>query len=224
MIFSWRESERDQETVVALVANSLRRDISFGVLPPDAKLKLEDIRARYGGSNNSIREAMRILSGEGLVEAIAQRGFRVASATEEDLNDILRVRTEVEGLALAWSLDKGDADWEGGIVAAHHKLRRAEVTVAHSPDDFNALAWDEAARGFHAALAAACGSVRIIALQQQFFDQSRRFMLAALREGRIDFASRAERQQKLLEAILDRNVETAVALLKEEIAGEVRPP
>ena len=45
-------------TVVALLAAAIRRDIAFGELPPDAKLKIEALRARYGGSAHSMREAL----------------------------------------------------------------------------------------------------------------------------------------------------------------------
>ncbi|MFQ6547869.1 GntR family transcriptional regulator [Aestuariibius sp. 2305UL40-4] len=213
----------EDDTIVSLVASGLRRDISFGVLPPDARLKLTDLRSRYGGSNHSIREALRILSTEGLVEAEAQRGFRVASATEADLADILRLRVEIEGTALDWSLAHGDVTWEGSVIAAHHALGRAEEAVAAAPDDLTALEWDEALRTFHAALAAASGSPRIIALQKQFYDQSRRFTLAALREARLDFAARKARQAALLQSVLDRDAPAARAALTDNILGDLAP-
>lgn len=43
-----------------------------------------------------MRETLQILSTEGLVEATAQRGFRVTSATKDDVRDIEMVRFEVE--------------------------------------------------------------------------------------------------------------------------------
>ncbi len=215
--------DREEDTIVSLVASALRRDISFGVLTPDAKLKLDDLRGRYGGSNHSIREALRILSAEGLVEAEAQRGFRVASATEADLLDILRLRVEIECTALDWAMTNGDVAWEGRVVAAHHALRRAEEAVASQPDDLTALQWDEALRAFHQAIVSASGSPRMNALQTQFYDQSRRFFLAALREGRLDFEARRTRQAALVQAILDRDGAGARAALTEEIAVDLAP-
>jgi len=211
----------EDETIVSLMASALRRDISFGLLSPDAKLKLEDLRGRYGGSNHSLREALRILSTEGLVEAEAQRGFRVASATQDDLEDILRLRAELECLALDWAMAKGDVAWEGHVVAAQHTLRRAEEAVAASPDDLTALQWDEAHRLFQQALVAASGSPRINALQTQFFDQSRRFYLAALREGRLDFAARRTRQDTLVQAILDQDTPRAQTALRAQILADL---
>ena len=102
LFFVGRKSEDD--TVVEMLASAIRRDISFGVLRPDQKLKLTELRQSYGGSNHSMRETLRILTSEGVVEAINQRGFRVTSATEDDLRDILLVRLEVEKLGLKLSL------------------------------------------------------------------------------------------------------------------------
>ena len=70
MIFARSASE--SETVVGLIASALRRDIAFGQLPPDHKLKIESLRTRYGGSGHSVREALTLLADQGvLVESDA---------------------------------------------------------------------------------------------------------------------------------------------------------
>ena len=163
MLFGRRTSE--DETVVTMLASAIRRDISFGVLRPDEKLKLEVLRQSYGGSNHSMRETLRILTSEGLVEATNQRGFRVTSATDGDLRDILLMRLEVEKLALTRSLENGDVAWESAVIAALHALSRAEAAVINAPDDVTALAWDEACRTLTLALASASNSPRLNVLQ-----------------------------------------------------------
>lgn len=213
---------KDEETVVAMLASAVRRDISFGALQPNQKLKIEELRRRYGGSNHSMRETLRMLSAEGLVEATAQRGFRVTSATEDDLRDIMMVRAEIEKLALSLAIALGDVAWEGRVIAAHHALRKAEDAVQATPDDLTALQWDEACRAFSTALIDACGSPRLTDLQRKFFDQSRRFRLALLREGMLDFAARKARQQALLDAVLARDEAAAISILQQEIEAELR--
>lgn len=219
MIFDKYRTE--DETIVNMLASALRRDISFGVLLPDQKLKIETLRQRYGGSNHSMRETLRMLSAEGLVEATAQRGFRVTSATEDDLRDIELVRINLEKIALSLAIEHGDVAWEGRLMAAHHALQRAEEAVASSPDDLVAMEWDEACRMFSATLIEACGSIRMIDLQRKFFDQSRRFRLAQLREGTLNFTKRKARQKKLLDAVLARDTEGAIELMTEDISAEL---
>ena len=218
MIFSLKT--KDDDTIVEMLASALRRDISFGALMPDQKLKIEALRQRYGGSNHSMRETLRLLSAEGLVEATAQRGFRVTSATEDDLKDINLIRCELEKVALGMAIENGDAAWEGRVIAAHHALQKAETLVASDPDDLNALEWDEACRMFSFALIEACDSPRMIDLHRKYFDQSRRFRLALLREGRLDFAARKNRQKELLDAVLARDTVAAVALLIKDIEAD----
>ena len=220
MIFG--KASKEDATVVAMLASALRRDISFGVLAPDEKLKIEQLRQRYGGSNHSMRETLRLLSAEGLVEATAQRGFRVASATEDDLRDILMIRSEIEKIGLGLAIENGDIAWEGRVMAAHHALGRAEEAVRSAPDDLTALEWDKACCVFFASLIDASGSPRLIDLQQKFFDQSRRYRLALLREGRLNFGERKKRQDALLKAVLARDTQTALGLLEQEIEAELR--
>ncbi|MCZ2721383.1 GntR family transcriptional regulator [Marinomonas sp. 15G1-11] len=217
MIFS---NNYDNETVVGLIASAIRRDISFGELSPDKRLKIEELRTRYGGSSHSLREALTRLSTQGLVEANAQRGFRVSSATEEDLKDIIQLRWEIEKLGLEWSLKKGDVKWQGKIIASSHELSRAQESVMASPID-SALEWDEANRMFHINLMSASGSPRLIATHTQLYDQSRRFILRALREQQLNFTSISNNQKRLVDAILVNDIETAKKCLQQDIEGNL---
>ncbi|MEM5521039.1 GntR family transcriptional regulator [Sulfitobacter sp. AS59] len=219
LLFGGRKSEDD--TVVEMLASAIRRDISFGVLRPDQKLKLADLRQSYGGSNHSMRETLRILSSEGMVEAVSQRGFRVTSATEDDLRDILLVRLEVEKLGLKRSIERGDIAWEGRVIAALHAVSRADTVVQNNPDDVTALEWDEACRDLSMALISASGSPRLTDMAAQFYGQSRRFRLALLREGRIDFAARAARRTLLQNAVIAREEQRALQVLEDEIGADL---
>lgn len=219
LLFGGRKSEDD--TVVEMLASAIRRDISFGVLRPDQKLKLADLRQSYGGSNHSMRETLRILSSEGMVEAISQRGFRVTSATEDDLRDILLVRLEVEKLGLKRSIERGDVAWEGRVIAALHAVSRADTVVQDNPDDVTALEWDEACRDLSMALISASGSPRLTDMAAQFYGQSRRFRLALLREGRIDFAACAARRALLQNAVIARDEQRALQVLEDEIGADL---
>tara|TARA_B100000780_G_C21074251_1_gene432414 strand:- start:476 stop:1153 length:678 start_codon:yes stop_codon:yes gene_type:complete len=219
LLFGRRKS--DDDTVVEMLASAIRRDISFGVLRPDQKLKLADLRQAYGGSNHSMRETLRILSSEGVVEATNQRGFRVTSATEDDLRDILLVRLEVEKLGLKRSLERGDVAWESRVIAVLHSVSRADATVLKNPDDVTALEWDEACRDLIMTLISASGSPRISDMAAQFYGQSRRFRLALLREGRIDFAARAARRTAMQNAIIARDEPRALGVLEDEIGADL---
>ena len=211
----------DCDTVVEMLASAIRRDISFGVLRPDEKLKIGVLRQRYGGSNHSLRESLRVLVAEGMVEATNQRGFRVTSATEDDLRDILLMRIEIEKLGLMRSLERGGVEWEAAVIAALHQMSRADAAVQADPDDTTALQWDEACRLFSATLLDASDSPRLVEMASRFYDQSRRFRLARLREGRIDFRARTARHEALKTAIIARDEDAVLQLLEDDIRADL---
>jgi len=131
------------------------------------------------------------------------------------------MRLEVEKLGLARSMERGDVAWESRVVAALHAVGRADTTVLDTPDDVTVLVWDEACRGLVISLVSACESPRLIEMVGQFYNQSRRFRLALLREGRVDFPARKTSQTALRDAILDRDSAKAMAALEHEIRADL---
>lgn len=218
MILSLKKDKNT--TVVGLIASAVRRDIAFGELEPDKKLKIEELRSKYGGSSHSMREALTLLHSEGLVEANSQRGFRVCSATEDDLKDINRMRCEIERLGLKWSMQNSSVSWEGQVIAAQHAFSRAQDAVEVALEE-SALMWDEANKTFHVSLISACDSPRLMITQSQLYDQSRRFRLAALREGQIDFDFISKNHNELVQAVLTQDLETALDCLQKDIEAHL---
>jgi DNA-binding GntR family transcriptional regulator len=82
----------------------LREAIVGGDLPPGAPLRHNELSQRLGVSLVPIREAMRRLEVERLVESVPNRGSRVARISLSDLNDVYgaRVLLEEQALRMAW--------------------------------------------------------------------------------------------------------------------------
>ena len=135
--------------------------------------------------------------------------------------DILLMRLATETPGLRGSIAPGDVAWESRVAAALHALTRAEAQVQAIPDDMTTLNRDEACRAATEALVSACDSPRLIEMARKFYSQSRRFSLALLREGRIDFQERHKRQERLKEAILARDGQTSIRLLAENIKADI---
>ncbi|MGD9864119.1 MAG: GntR family transcriptional regulator, partial [Pseudodonghicola sp.] len=112
-------------------------------------------------------------------------------------------------------------DWEGRVIAAMHALRRAETAVQADPSDLTALAWDEACRALSEVLVDNAGSARLSTMQRNFYNQSRRFRLARLREGLLDFPARAARQSALQQALLAHDAAGALQQLEQDIRADL---
>ena len=112
--------------VGATTYQRIKRDIIFGDLAPGSKLKLDGLKDRYAASMSTLRETLNRLASEGFVAAQDQRGFFVTDVSREDLIEIANLRVLLECHALRLSIANGDTDWEGNLVAAHHKLHLME--------------------------------------------------------------------------------------------------
>jgi GntR family carbon starvation induced transcriptional regulator len=78
------------KTLAEAVFRRLRADVLFGLFPAGSRLRMAELRLRYGASGTVIREALLRLTSAGFAVAEGQRGFRVAETSEENLLDLRR--------------------------------------------------------------------------------------------------------------------------------------
>lgn len=81
------------------VADRLRDDILEGRLAPGTWLRQARLAREQGVSQMPVREALRELAAEGLVEHVPYCGVRVATAHAQDVADLYACRAAIEGLA-----------------------------------------------------------------------------------------------------------------------------
>jgi DNA-binding GntR family transcriptional regulator len=89
---------RDHPSLSQRVAEELRRSILSSRRRPGDRLIEESLSAELGVSRIPIREALRVLAGEGLVEVQPRRGASVADVSPEVARDLVEVRATLEGL------------------------------------------------------------------------------------------------------------------------------
>lgn len=86
-------------TLVEHALETIRRAIVHGELQPGQRLREEELAEQLGISRAPVREAMRALEYEGLVRSEPHRATYVAAPSEEEIEEIYRVRAEVESIA-----------------------------------------------------------------------------------------------------------------------------
>jgi DNA-binding GntR family transcriptional regulator len=195
----------------------VRADIVFGRLPPGKKLKLEGLKEDYGASVSTLREILNRLQSERLVVAEGQKGFEVAPVSIANLREIAALRQLLEGKALDQSFRAGDMEWEGRVVAAHHRLARMEERMARG-DRSCTEGWKQYDWQFHQALISACGSRMLIDTHAAVFDKYLRYQMIAL-SYRGEIAAREH--ALLLECALRRDASQAREVLTQHVAGGV---
>lgn len=93
-----------------LVAAEIRTAILTGRLKPGERLKQEQLAADLSVSRIPVREALRVLEAEGLIESSPGRGSIVARITPRDAAGVLEVRGVLEGLAARLAAERADME------------------------------------------------------------------------------------------------------------------
>jgi len=151
----------EQESVVDMVADRIRAEIVRGGVPAGEPLQISRLSERLGVSHIPVREALRRLETEGLVERHQHgRGVVVVPVTAGRLRHIYRLRLAIEPDLVASSVplldeaalaelealldqlhldDATDADAVESVIRAHHRFHRAIVEPAASGWDLRVL-------------------------------------------------------------------------------------
>lgn len=95
----WDRIGRNRETLNNIVADALREAILSGQFKPGDRLPEPQLAEMFGVSRNPIREALKVLSNEGLVEISPRKGARVPLMSSDELNEIIELRAELEGIS-----------------------------------------------------------------------------------------------------------------------------
>lgn len=210
------DGEEERKSVIEFTYERMRSDILCGNLLPGSKLKIDRLRQTYGVGLHSFREALAKLTMDGLVEVSGKRGFAVKAISLSDLKDITEMRQFLECRALAQSIEHGDLDWEGRVVAAYHKLSRIEQKLNADPAT-HAVEWENRNRDFHAALISACPSPWLLQFQSIMYQQSQRYRMLSFVEKAIPRDDTFAEHEMILEATLGRDIPRATDLLHHHI-------
>ena len=111
------------------VVDHLRRAITDLRFPPGHRLVERELCARTGTSRASIREALRQLEAEGLVQSVPNRGTFVAGLTVADAHDIYEVRAALEPLAARTFIERAAQSQVRALREALDELRRSQGNV-----------------------------------------------------------------------------------------------
>lgn len=191
------------ETLPEQIATRLRRDILRGVLPPGTAVKERDHAAELGVSRTPLREAIRILAKEGLVQLRPARSPIVAKPSFEEVADNIEVMSALEVLSARLTCERAsDAEIESIAEVAD---RMAELY-----DSLDMLDIFEIDMSFHRAIARATGNPVLAEVHQS--------LLARLWRARYLSASRKRSRERVLRqhaeivaALRARDAETAQA-------------
>ncbi len=203
------------DTLVQNCYDQLQSDIITGTLKPGQKLKIETLKELFKVGQSPLREALSRLVAGGLVETQSNKGFYVATLSESDIRDIYRTFTQIENVALAQAIERGDEKWESSVVAALYQLSLIERKKQPVPYSI----WAEKNYAFHVALISGCNSPTLLKIRHDLYVKFDRYCRIAYNLAKEELALNNEEHTKLAHAVLQRNAKEAHALMNHHING-----
>ncbi|ENE3035006.1 FCD domain-containing protein [Escherichia coli] len=168
----------------------LKNDIIRGNFQPDEKLRMSLLTSRYALGVGPLREALSQLVAERLVTVVNQKGYRVASMSEQELLDIFDARANMEAMLVSLAIARGGDEWD---------LRH---------------------QAFHTAIVAGCGSHYLLQMRERLFDLAARYRFIWLRRTVLSvemLEDKHDQHQTLTAAVLARDTARASELMRQHL-------
>lgn len=192
------------------IARQLRADIISGVFGQGETLRQEHLARRFRSSRMPVRDALRILEQEGLVDMQPNRGAQVATLDAEGFREIYEMRAVAEVLALKHAIP------ELTNTRIEEATRVQDLAEQSDIEQFGRLN-----KAFHETLYAPCGRPRLLAHIAALNEVADRYLRIAVIE--LDYVQRSNAEHhELLTACTARDTQRACSLLDQHIteAGE----
>jgi DNA-binding GntR family transcriptional regulator len=146
----------DRSSTTERVADALRTMLFAGDLAPGEPLREVTLAAGFGVARSTVREALQVLAGEGLVTRYPNRGVVVTELTQRDIADIFEARLVLESAGVRAGAAGADL---APVTAALTTYARA----ARAVDAGSSVEATHAHLEFHASLVALLGNARLVA-------------------------------------------------------------
>ncbi|MQB46173.1 GntR family transcriptional regulator [Rhizobium sp. ICMP 5592] len=189
-----------------LVRDGLREAILAGAYEEGQQLLQDELAEQFGTSRIPIREALRQLEGEGLVELHANKGAVVKGLSVEDVLEMLDIRIALECRALKLAIPN----------MAVEDLEAAEQILTAYEEISDPAAWGEMNWRFHWTLYCPCDRGKLLAMIESNYGHVSRFT-----RRQVSLATgKAKPQQdhaELLRLCREGEADAAVALLEKHI-------
>lgn len=191
-------------TSKSVIYKKMRRSIIMGERESAERLNIEEIAKEYNTSVTPVRDALQMLSHEGLVIIKPRSGYFVATITLKQLRDLLDVRRILEVSAVERAAMRITPEQIRELQAVH-----AGYT---GDDDESYDRYTDENRNFHHLLAKASGNNELADLVGKLHDQLARFMVMR-RAGKTMEVT----HKRIVDALIDHDAESARQALLEDI-------
>lgn len=195
---------------VAWAVEAIREGIAAGSYAPGQRLIEADLTAELGVSRSTLREALRLLAAQGILQLIHNRGALVLRMSRPEVEQLYAIREVLEGLAA------GLAARAVAAGASPAPLRRALAAMAPFKGSGESAAYFTHNRAFHAAVVAMSRNPQL----ERLIDQLQLPLLAMQFRSQLrdeDIAHSIAAHEEIADAILAGDPDRAEAAMRDHV-------
>jgi DNA-binding GntR family transcriptional regulator len=197
----------DAPSLVELAVRRLRAEIVGGAFAPGERLVEEQLTRRFGISRAPLREALRLLGQQGLVEHLPRRGVRVVQLSSRDIDELFSLRDVLERFALQCALDHDGVPDPSGLIGAQAAVERMERAVGGEASEQAA-----SHQAFHRSLVALAGHQHLLRVYEPVLLQLQLYMATNMRREaeQRPATEGAKRHRRLYEAVVGGDLDVVL--------------
>jgi DNA-binding GntR family transcriptional regulator len=197
------------------VAERIRELVLSGELEPNSRVNELELAMRFGISRTPLREAIKILATEGMLELLPNRGARVTAVNEAEIDEMLEVIAGLEANA-ARLLAKRITDAEIAEIAETHE---AMLEAYEKRDE---TAYFTLNRQIHEAMMRAARNATLAQLYAGLSSRIQRFRYAAHKTPE-QWQRAIDEHEQMLRLMIKRDGEGLARLMEAHILGKKEP-
>jgi DNA-binding GntR family transcriptional regulator len=204
----------NQRSLVEHLVEDLEARIIDGTLKPGERIVMETICKTRAVSPTPVREAFQIMESRGFVVREPRKGVSVARITEQEAQDIYKIRANLEGLAMSLAVQRQSPSLLDALRKMHGKM----IAAAEKGNDD---AYQRLNQQFHQMICGACGNPRLIQLIGDFDKQTTRYR-AALTVGPGWMENSTRIHGSIIAAFEAGDAEAAEAIRRGVVLGQIK--
>ena len=193
-----------------VVFNTLRDAILTGKLVPGERLMENQLAEKLGVSRTPVREALRMLELENLVELVPRKGAQVLDMSEKDIVNILEVRSALEGLATSVACTKMTKE-------DLQQLKNLEVDFEKAVAENDVEHFVDIDEDFHDLIFAATENDKLINIFRNLRIQLYRYRMAQAKNNETSMSTIVAHHRSIIRAIENHDSEEGASIAQGHI-------
>ena len=202
----------DYKPLREVIFETLRNAIITGELKPGERLMEVQLAEKMGVSRTPVREAIRKLELEGLVEMLPRKGAHVADLSIKDIMDVLEVRASLDGLATALAAERIKPEQV-------KELKHVQTQFLQYVEKQNLQGTIKKDVEFHDIIYSCSGNEKLIQIANNLREQVYRFRVIYLKDY-ISPKEIVKEHAEILEAVAEKDMEKARKIAEEHIKNQ----